>query len=155
VRPRRPAGVVARLLNFTVRRAMADRRKGINAALRTWVVPALRVAGFTGSLPHFRRRSEAGTIELLTFQFDKWGGGFVIEIARCPVDGVKTYSGKQVPPCKINAHDAPPNVRHRLQQRAGSGTDSWFRYDDGDYGRCAKEALSKLSEAEAWWASHV
>lgn len=55
-------------------------------ALKAVVVPALRLRGFMGTFPHFRRIGECG-IDLLTFQFDKWGGGFVVEIAYCAGHG--------------------------------------------------------------------
>jgi hypothetical protein len=44
------------------------------------VVPVLRQSNFKGSFPHFRRVTAERT-NLLTFQFDRSGGGFVIEIA--------------------------------------------------------------------------
>jgi hypothetical protein len=40
-------------------------------------IPLLRDRNFKGSFPHFRR-TENGRTNLLTFQFDKNGGGFVI-----------------------------------------------------------------------------
>ena len=57
-------------------------RKEMIVALNSIVVPVLRHRGFTGSFPHFRR---LGTkqIDLITFQFDKWGGGFVVELSKC------------------------------------------------------------------------
>ena len=50
------------------------------------VVPVLRSKGFRGAFPHFRRAGSHG-VDLLTFQFDKHGGGFVVEIAQCPSEG--------------------------------------------------------------------
>jgi hypothetical protein len=52
----------------------------MEAELKSAVVPKLRSHGFKGSYPHFRRFADE-RIDLLTFQHDKWGGGFVIEIA--------------------------------------------------------------------------
>jgi hypothetical protein len=73
---------------------MAD-RKDMLAALRTYVLPELRARGFRGSLPQLRRAS-IESIDLITVQFDKWGGGFIIEIARCEPTGVTTHWGKQI-----------------------------------------------------------
>lgn len=57
----------------------ADGRDKMIAALQELVIPVLRQGGFVGRFPHFRRvRSEC--MDLLTFQFDKWGGGFVVEV---------------------------------------------------------------------------
>jgi hypothetical protein len=64
---------------------MSEATKKMRKALQVIVVPVLRERGFTGSFPHFRRRRQKG-IDLLTFQFDKYGGGFVVEIAVCEVD---------------------------------------------------------------------
>jgi hypothetical protein len=61
-----------------------DRNKMV-AALKAEVVPQLRKNGFSGSFPHFRRIGPTKT-DCVTFQFDKWGGGFVVEIGEGPTD---------------------------------------------------------------------
>jgi hypothetical protein len=48
-------------------------REKIDAALKEHVVPVLRIIGFKGSPPHFRRNT-GQQIDLLTFQFDRNGG---------------------------------------------------------------------------------
>lgn len=59
-------------------------RNEMLAALKAHLLPVLRERGFKGSLPHLRRlRKER--IDLMTIQFDKYGGGFVVEIAGCEV----------------------------------------------------------------------
>ena len=68
------------------------------------VIPVLRRKGFKGSFPHFRRLT-SDRINLLTFQFDKYGRGFVIEIANCKVTGFTTYWGEKIQPNKLTAHD--------------------------------------------------
>jgi hypothetical protein len=128
----------------------SETREAMNGALKELVVPALRALGFMGSLPHFRRVS-GDSLDLLTFQFDKWGGGFVIEIARSLDKPVTTYWGKVVSPTKLTAHDLHADQRFRIQPRAGSGVDAWFRFDDGRVDEVAKEVLANLPRAEAWW----
>lgn len=91
-----------------------DLRKAMENELKSIVVPALRSAGFTGSLPHFRRLATE-RVELLTFQFDRHGGGFVIEAAWCGPDGVVTSWGKAIPAAKVTAHDLHPNFRLRIK----------------------------------------
>jgi len=120
--------------------------------LRNVVVPLLRAKGFRGSMPHFRRPHEKG-IDLLTFQFDHWGGGFVIEIARSPSDGVTMHWGAKVSPSKVTAHDL--DERHRLQPRSGSGRDDWFRFDDGNCQVASRQVISLLPAAERWWNKHA
>jgi hypothetical protein len=134
---------------------MSDDRSQMIAALKAHVVPELRRRGFKGSFPHFRRASDH-RIDLLTFQFDKWGGGFVVEIAVCPPDGIMMAWGEHIPPAKVTAH----HVNHRLRLGAkGKGQDHWFRYD-GEFQRLhadrfeivAKDVVPYLdSQAEAWW----
>jgi hypothetical protein len=58
---------------------ISKEREAMNAALNKLVVPTLRAKGFKGSLPHFRRVGNGAT-EVLTFQFDRHGGGFVMQI---------------------------------------------------------------------------
>jgi hypothetical protein len=120
-------------------------------ALKAQVVPALRARGFRGSLPHFRR---AGTdrIDLLTIQFDRHGGGFVVEIATCPPSGVTTAWGEQVPPQRVTAHDVHPHARHRLGAPKPGEDGRWFRYDDGKSTEdVAAAVVVQLAEADAWW----
>ena len=103
-------------------------REDMNLALKKVVLPYLRQRGFKGSFPHFRRIKEE--VDLITFQFDLHGGGFVIETATGKKEGFNTHWGKHIPAEKLRAWDLHPNERTRLQPHSGSGTDSWFRYDN-------------------------
>jgi hypothetical protein len=120
-------------------------------ALKEYVVPALRERGFKGSYPHFRR-SLQNRVDLLTIQYDKNGGGFVVEIGRCGVEGVTTHWGKHVPAAKVTAWDLHPDKRLRLKSKAGAGTDAWFRFESGEYGEVAGQVLSRLMDADNYWA---
>jgi hypothetical protein len=124
------------------------------------VIPVLRQNGFKGSFPHFRRVLK-DRINLLTFQFDRSGGGFVIEIANCSTGGLTTSWGKKIEPDKLTAHDL--NTRKRIQSNMktpDSLTDDWFRYDKKPlfgfgniYNSVCKNVLSKLPIAEDFWAN--
>lgn len=107
---------------------MSNARDQMIRALKKSVVPQLRERGFSGSFPHFRRR-RSDRIDLFTFQFDRNGGGFVIELGQCPPEVFTTHWGKQIQPEKVTAWDLPPSRRARIKPRVGSGTESWFRYD--------------------------
>src|SRR5260221_6514272 len=101
-------------------------REAMDAALKELVIPVLRANGFKGSLPHFRRVTPQA-IDLLTFQFDKWGGGFVVEISKCSPGGDTMHSGGHNAPSKNNAphpHTHPPK---RIPTRPSSGNHSWVR----------------------------
>ncbi len=128
-------------------------REAMNAALRDRLVPVLRARGFRGSLPHYRR-IRATAIDLLTVQFDKWGGGFVVELGRCGPGGFTTAWGKEIPPGQVTAHDLNPSDRHRLGSPAPGTDGRWFRFDDGTSVEAAADAVvAMLDEAESWWAA--
>jgi hypothetical protein len=88
----------------------------------------------------------------LTFQFDRHGGGFVIEIGQCPAEGFTTHWGKVIAPDKIRTWDLSSKQRARVQPRIGSGTDSWFRYDgtaaQDVFGQTAESILPFLEQTE-------
>jgi hypothetical protein len=134
---------------------MSEEHDKMLKALKEIVVTRLRENGFHGSFPHFRRRGKE-KIDLLTFQFDKWGGGFVIEISKCAPDGITTRWGVHIPPDQVKAPDMHPDRRLRLQPKHGSSTADWFRYDgpgrgEDIFGKTAREVLPYLEKAEQWW----
>jgi hypothetical protein len=125
-------------------------REEMDSALKTHFAPALRQRGFKGSLPHFRRQRN-NRVDLITIQFDRHGGGFVVEIASWSLDGFTTHWGKFIPALKLTAHDLHPNQRYRLGC-PGSSTDDWFRFDQGVSPTAVAERLwDHLDEAERWW----
>lgn len=130
---------------------MSIGRDNMISIIKKTVVPELRQRGFKGSFPHFRRINE-NKIDLMTFQFDRYGGGFVIEVGLCSSKGVPHNWGEKVPPNKVTAHDLPHNNRLRLKNSEGE----WFRYDveteSGEiYEIVAKELLQHLCEEENYW----
>jgi hypothetical protein len=134
---------------------MSQERERMVQALKETVVTRLRELDFKGSFPHYRRPGNE-KIDLLTFQFDKWGGGFVIEISQCSLDGITTYYGEHIPSDKVRAWDMHPDERYRLQPGPGSSTSDWFRYDKPSpskdvFEKTAREVLPFLELAEKWW----
>lgn len=134
---------------------LSEDRKSMLASLQAGMVPRLRDSGFTGSLPHFRRVLPDRT-DLLSVQFDKWGGGFVVEISRAPQGDFQTPWGETVEPRRLTAHHLPPDERLRLGAKVGG--DHWFRYDRGWFRR--RPSFDELTEqvcellvtqAEPWW----
>ncbi|WP_052345860.1 DUF4304 domain-containing protein [Paucisalibacillus sp. EB02] len=131
---------------------MSYERDKMISELKKIVVSELRDRGFRGSFPHFRRICK-DKIDLITFQFDRYGGGFVIEIGVCSPEGFIHSWGEKVPPNKVTAHDL--SNRFRLKDNDGQ----WFRYDvEGEseniYEDIAKEVLSHLYEAEEYWENN-
>jgi hypothetical protein len=129
-------------------------------ALEGSVVAALRDGGFTGTWPHFRRPSK-GRIDLVSFQFDKWGGGFCVEVGVAPPKDIRSALGYRVAATKVTAHhlahrDGRVIRRWRLGARR-RGSDHWYRYDAGtSEGRFAKIADKVLADirrqAEPFWS---
>jgi hypothetical protein len=115
----------------------------MDLALKAIVVPALRERGFSGLYPYFRRL-HATQVELLTFQFDVNGGGFVIELSRCGIGGVTTSGGRFISASEVKPWDLDPFGRLQIKPREGPGTDAWFRYESGEYDDVARHALAKL-----------
>jgi hypothetical protein len=130
---------------------MSSERDNMIIDLKAIVVPKLREKGFKGSFPHFRRISEE-KIDLITFQFDRYGGGFLIEVAVCSPEGFTHSWGEKVPANKVTAHDLHPDDRLRLNDKGGQ----WFRYNienapESIYENVAIKVLNHLYEAEEHW----
>ncbi|MDX8529773.1 DUF4304 domain-containing protein [Mesorhizobium sp. VK25A] len=117
--------------------------------LRATVVPWLRRAGFTGNFPHFRRIEEKA-IDLLTFQFDRHGGGFLVEITRCPPGGVVTPEGKAIAPNDVKAWDLNPSRRRRVVVRQTGRMEDWFRFDRQSSSDLSLMLLGKLNAPGLW-----
>jgi hypothetical protein len=136
---------------------MSKSRTKMIRALKEIVVPTLRERGFKGSFPHFRRPLDT-RIDLLSFQFDKWGGGFLIEISNCEPSGITTYWGEKISPKKVRAIDNHPDRRYRIKPGEEGSRDNWFRFDQysifkssGRFNQVATSVLPYLEEAEDWW----
>lgn len=119
-------------------------------ALEQHIVPWLFEHGFTGELPHFRRKRQIN-VDLLTFQFDRYGGGFVIELGKAPLGDFITRSGEVIAEDKLT----PPFVDERV--RIGPGEDDsddpWFRYDLGQFEICVSQIFQYLPLDPRWWDS--
>jgi len=130
-------------------------------ALGGCVIAALRDDGFTGAWPHFRRPSK-GRIDLVSFQFDKWGGGFCVEVGVAPPKDVRSALGYRVAVTKVTAHhlaalDGGVLRRWRLGARR-RGSDHWYRYDAGTektrFAKLADKVLADLKrQAEPFWSA--
>lgn len=136
---------------------LSEDRVSMIESLKHRTVPRLRELGFKGSFPHFYRAGPERT-DLLSFQFDKYGGGFIVELAKAPPGDFATPWGESVPVNKLTASHLPPDERLRLGSRRAAG-DHWFRYDRGGLFR-KRPTFEELSEAvralideqaEPWW----
>jgi hypothetical protein len=136
---------------------MSDSREQMIAALREGIVPVLRDMGFAGSFPHFRRIRES-QVDLVTFQFNRYGGSFVVEVAWCAPGGITTHWGKHIPPKEVRAHDIHPKQRLRLGSHPPVNADHWFYYEPERSDICTDVAVELLSllrrDAEQFWETH-
>ncbi|WP_191556767.1 DUF4304 domain-containing protein [Metabacillus idriensis] len=60
-------------------------------------------------------------IDLITFQFNKWGGSFVVELASCPSQGIISSWGEEIPSNKITAHNMDKRFRLGATSREEEG----------------------------------
>lgn len=126
---------------------MTNTRQDMVAALQQIVLPKLRAEGFAGAFPHFRKIT-AHQIDLLSFQFDRYGGGFVVEVAVCHTTGVAHEWGEHIRPNKVTTRDV--SERLRLNEIGGQ----WFRYDEAQTTeQIAHHVLHQLHDAQHYWAT--
>lgn len=138
---------------------MSADRDAVQRALQEILVPALRERGFKGMLPHFRRLG-TGQAQLLTVQFNKWGGSFIIELGRAQRLPYRSRSGRVMTAGQLRAWDLDLEDRVRLHAGATPRREVWFSFKPGlawwrnadRFQRAARQALAKLPEADAWWA---
>tara|TARA_R110001583_G_scaffold172166_1_gene325868 strand:- start:111 stop:542 length:432 start_codon:yes stop_codon:yes gene_type:complete len=137
---------------------MSTERNKMIESLKKIVIPELRNLNFKGSFPHFRRTENEKT-NLLTFQFDRSGGGFIIELANWNKSEFKNYWDKIIPLNKLTAHDL--NKRQRIHANSltkKSGIEKWFRYDQREvlsfgnrYDNLSKKVVERIPLMEKYW----
>lgn len=131
----------------------SKQRKSMDTALKQVVVPFLREQGFKGSYPHFRRINE-NNIDLLTFEFNKWGGSFAVELGICPKDGVLSWEGDKIPLNKINVYDVEDRLRLGNKTFA-DGNGIWFDFENAvteeDYKNVAEKVLKLINISDTSW----
>ena len=128
-------------------------------ALQTRVVPQLRERGFGGSFPHFRRAGSVQT-DLLTFQFNKWGRSFIIELGRATVVPYQNAMGQVIPANELSTWDLALADRARLHAGRWARRELWFRFGPSlrwwrnprRFDRTADQVVALLPQAHAWWA---
>ena len=61
---------------------MSDAKRSMQKALRSILCPEIRRRGFKGAFPNLRRLGK-NRYDLLSIYFMPYGGGFVVELAKC------------------------------------------------------------------------
>ena len=124
--------------------------------LRKVVLPGLEALGFAGKGLHFQRRRRE-TLDLLDFQYWKYGGEFILEFAHRERGDLTTSWGEVVAEGKITAAHILPLDRARLEQRgtlAGEHLRGFvfaeFGEDRTKYESLAREVASLLPQVDVW-----
>jgi len=97
---------------------MSDQRSLMISALKAKFVPELRSAGFKGNFPHFYRPLE-NRVDFLTVQFNRDGGSFLVEIAKCGPNGKEDGFGSELPVSKLNVQYFRNRLRFGSDKEAG------------------------------------
>ena len=125
-------------------------------ALRKQLVPALHSMGFTGTTSRFQRAS-AEWLDLLSIQYWKYGGQFILEFARRERGPLHTSWGETIPEEKLDVAYVDPAKRARLEQRgetAGEGFRGFqfreFGEDAERYQALASQVASLLPQVDQW-----
>ena len=121
-------------------------------------VPELRKLKFKGSFPHFRK-TENETTNLLTFQFDRNGGGFVIELANYKGKEFITHWNEIIKLNELTAHDLSERKRiYPNSEVEDNGKTDWFRYDKNSFlafgnkfDKLAKKVVERIPKMENYW----
>jgi hypothetical protein len=141
---------------------MTDDRKEMERALKEIFIPELRLKGFKGSMPHFRRIL-SNRVDYLSFQFYSAGGSFVVEIAKAAGDGKPKGFGNNLPIEKLNVSYFADRLR--LGSKPDKDIlDHWFQFGRASfeeikpiksqeyYNSIAESVLSFFNnQAETWW----
>lgn len=130
----------------------------MRAQLKQDVLPYLRGLGFKGSLPHLRRINDQG-IDLLCFQFNKWGEPkLVLEYGytgRFESWSFGYGTARTVTEQNVVVWNLDLEYRGRLNPRnidaENEYSDYWFSYEEQRYSECAKEILNCYPIAEKWF----
>jgi hypothetical protein len=122
-------------------------------SLKKILVPALKETGFNGKGWNFQRSS--GSLDLLSVQFWKYGGQFILEAARQPRGDFHTSWGEVVPEAQVTVAHISPHKRARLEQLDTAAAFSWFTFQDfGDdqsrYDALARQVIELLPQLEHW-----
>ncbi|MFK8010359.1 MAG: DUF4304 domain-containing protein [Saprospiraceae bacterium] len=133
-------------------KSQREKKQKIMEVIKKRILPYFRGKGFKGSFPNLRRLKN-NQLNLLSFQFHRFGSSFTIEIGNCSYQGIKTKM-YTLPPEKCK----PSNTGKRSIRvgRLIHGNDYWYVYESGSenpdiYNSIAKEIIESWEAMENWW----
>ncbi len=120
----------------------------MRTALKKLVIPNLLEKGFVGEYPHYKKTYD-DRIELLSFDTNKWGNSFTVEISTVFLPSSKRGNNFSDSKNKDynNATVWDTNYRYRLRGMF----DGWFSYDDEFYDKVCDEVNKQMEDAYKWW----
>lgn len=125
-------------------------------ALKRHWLPEMTRLGFVGAGSHYRRL-EPEAQDLLTLQYWKFGGEFILEFARRCRGPFETTWGKPIPESEMEVIYLNPLERARLEQRGPltgphlRGFDfSTFGEDAGEYEKLALHVPALMPCVDHW-----
>jgi hypothetical protein len=126
----------------------------LRKALRKHLLPQLRELGFNGKTSTFQR-ANPDSLDLLSIQYWKYGGEFILEFARFERGELLTSWGEVVPEAKLDVAYVSPLDRARLVRGTRPSGFGGFRFgkfgeDLGSYDQLALEVASLLPQVERW-----
>ena len=134
--------------------------KPVTAAIKATLQPVLVAAGFAGRFPNYRRVRDA-RIDLLSIQYAKYGGAFVIESGSLPRGPLHTSWGEVVPEEKLVLEHALLQDRARLQPSTGPHSlyTDWFVFGEAPapaaIDAAIAQAIALWPQMEAWLRDRI
>ena len=119
-------------------------RERVNKEIKAIIVPEIKKCGFKGSFPHFRKIYDNERIDYLSFQFNKYGGSFIIELAIAyPYKGKEGnfYYWAEITPEFLKKSNYS-YTKERLRIKPDNA--EWFEYDEDNYKNVVALALEKI-----------
>ena len=115
-------------------------RQAAAREIRATIMPELRARGFSGRFPHFRRLHDGGRVDFLSFQFNRYGGGFLAEMAIAyPERGARgNFYFKGAVTAEVIGQADVGSTRNRL--RIVPRGEDWFAYDAEHYRETVADA---------------
>ncbi len=140
---------------------MAPTGNRMHKALKRHLVPALVQLGFTGTASNFQRLLPEAQ-DLLTIQYHKDGGSFILECGRRERGPLHTSWGSIVPEETLEVRYLPVMQRARLQELDTISDDLFagfcfrdFGEDVDRYDQLAKRVAGLLPQIDVWLSTGV
>jgi len=105
-----------------------ESKKIMTEAIKNFVVPEIYKLGFSGTFPHFRREGSA-RFEFFSFQFNRYGGSFVLECGFITPQDLPDFA-KNLPFEKLTYGHTHSNNRLRIKPEVSAMDDFWFTYSE-------------------------